>query len=77
MNNDIIMNNDFNQLGYGYIFFQVGKGDNRRISVTVKQYYFAPYLEKLSNADIGWKSRLCLWKTGSKLSWNKKNQKYW
>jgi hypothetical protein len=29
------LNNDFNQLGYGSILFQIGKNDNRRLNIEI------------------------------------------
>jgi len=30
-----MMNNDFNQLGYGSILFQIGKNDNKRLIIDI------------------------------------------
>ena len=33
----IMMNNDFEQIGYGSILFQVGKNDNRGLTINISQ----------------------------------------
>ena len=36
----IMVNNDFDQIGYGSIVFQVGKNDNRGLTVQLYNEYF-------------------------------------
>ena len=31
----IMMNNDFQELGYGSILFQIGKNDNRGLTISI------------------------------------------
>ena len=42
----IMMNNDFDQIGYGSIVFQVGKNDNRGLTVQLYNEYLSINKEK-------------------------------
>lgn len=37
----IMMNNDFDLLGYGSILFQVGKNDNRGLTININHEYLS------------------------------------
>ena len=41
-----MMNNDFEEIGYGSILFQVGKNDNRGLTIIINNEYIVNNIEK-------------------------------